>query len=45
MRDRDGNPVDGEPGVAEDVIDIWTFERDVTSPDPNWQLVETRTPS
>lgn len=45
VRDRDGNPVDGEPGVAEDVIDIWTFERDVRSPDPNWVLVETRTTS
>jgi predicted lipid-binding transport protein (Tim44 family) len=46
VRDRDGNVVDGgEPGVAEDVIDIWMFERNVRSPDPNWMLVETRTPS
>ncbi len=45
VRDRDGKPVDGDPGVAEDVIDIWTFERDTQSPDPNWLLVETRTPS
>jgi predicted lipid-binding transport protein (Tim44 family) len=45
VRDRDGRVVDGDPGVAEDVIDIWTFERDIQSPDPNWMLVETRTPS
>jgi predicted lipid-binding transport protein (Tim44 family) len=45
VRDRDGNVVDGDPGVAEDVIDIWTFERDTGSTDPNWMLVETRTPS
>ena len=44
VRDRDGKVVDGDPGLAEDVIDIWTFERDVQSPDPNWMLVETRTP-
>jgi predicted lipid-binding transport protein (Tim44 family) len=24
-----------------DVTDIWTFERDVTSSDPNWRLVAT----
>jgi predicted lipid-binding transport protein (Tim44 family) len=34
----------GDPQTAEDVIDLWTFERDTTSPDPNWTLVETRTP-
>jgi predicted lipid-binding transport protein (Tim44 family) len=44
VRNRDGGVVDGDPGVAEDVIDIWTFERDVRSPDPNWTLVETSTP-
>ena len=44
MRNRDGSVVDGDPGVAEDVIDIWTFERDVRSTDPNWTLVETSTP-
>jgi predicted lipid-binding transport protein (Tim44 family) len=44
VRNRDGGVVDGDPGVAEDVIDIWTFERDVRSSDPNWTLVETCTP-
>jgi predicted lipid-binding transport protein (Tim44 family) len=36
--------LEGDPGTAEDVVDIWTFERDTKSSDPNWILVETRTP-
>jgi predicted lipid-binding transport protein (Tim44 family) len=44
LKDAEGKVVDGDPGTALDVIDIWTFERDTTSPDPNWALVETRTP-
>ncbi len=43
-RDADGRVVEGAPGKPEDVIDIWTFERDTRSADPNWELVETRTP-
>ena len=45
VRDAEGNVVEGDPGTAEEVIDIWTFERDTRSADPNWTLVETRTPS
>ncbi|HSA80445.1 MAG TPA: Tim44/TimA family putative adaptor protein [Geminicoccaceae bacterium] len=44
VRDREGNVLEGDPGTAEDVVDIWTFERDTKSSDPNWTLVETRTP-
>ena len=44
LKDADGKVLDGDPGTALDVIDLWTFERDTTSPDPNWTLVETRTP-
>jgi predicted lipid-binding transport protein (Tim44 family) len=44
VRDSEGNVLDGDPGTAEDVVDIWTFERDTKSSDPNWILVETRTP-
>lgn len=43
-RDAKGEVIDGDPGQVEDVIDIWVFERDTRSRDPNWQLVETRTP-
>jgi predicted lipid-binding transport protein (Tim44 family) len=44
IRDADGNVLDGDPGTAEEVVDVWTFERDTASSDPNWILVETRTP-
>ena len=44
VRDADGNALDGDPGTAEEVVDVWTFERDTASSDPNWILVETRTP-
>jgi predicted lipid-binding transport protein (Tim44 family) len=44
LRDAEGKVLEGDPRTAEEVIDIWTFERDTTSPDPNWTLVETRTP-
>jgi predicted lipid-binding transport protein (Tim44 family) len=45
VRDATGNVIEGDPGTAEEVIDIWTFERDTRSTDPNWTLVETRTPN
>jgi predicted lipid-binding transport protein (Tim44 family) len=45
VRDAEGNVLEGDPATAEEVVDLWTFERDTRSPDPNWLLVETRTPS
>ncbi len=45
VRDRDGKIVEGDPQTAEDVIDLWTFERDTQSGDPNWTLIETRAPN
>ena len=45
IRDGANNVVEGDPATAEEVVDIWTFERDTRSPDPNWTLVETRTPT
>lgn len=41
-RDAAGRLVEGDPDAVETVVDVWTFERDVRSPDPNWLLVETR---
>ena len=40
-RDSGGDVVEGDPRQIETVIDLWTFERDTRSRDPNWQLVET----
>jgi predicted lipid-binding transport protein (Tim44 family) len=45
VRDAEGKEIEGDPTSAEEVVDIWTFERDTRSRDPNWTLVETRTPS
>jgi len=40
-RDKHGNVVDGDDKAVRQVTDIWTFARDVASPNPNWQLVAT----
>jgi predicted lipid-binding transport protein (Tim44 family) len=40
-RDAQGNILEGTPGRSEEVRDVWVFERDVSSPDPNWTLIET----
>ena len=45
VRDRDGKVVEGDPQTAENVVDLWTFERDTRSGDPNWMLIETRAPN
>ncbi|HHK74566.1 MAG TPA: Tim44/TimA family putative adaptor protein [Rhizobiales bacterium] len=40
-KDREGKVIEGEPDVVREVVDIWTFARDVTSRDPNWKLDAT----
>jgi len=40
-RDRNGTVIEGSSERIVDMIDIWTFARDVTSRDPNWRLVAT----
>lgn len=40
-RDKDGTIVDGSPDKVTEVIDMWTFARDVGSRDPNWKLTHT----
>jgi predicted lipid-binding transport protein (Tim44 family) len=39
--DRSGQVIDGDPKQIREVNDVWTFERDVSSRDPNWRLVAT----
>jgi len=43
-RDAQGRVIAGDPVRPEEVVDLWTFERDVRSADPNWLLAETATP-
>jgi predicted lipid-binding transport protein (Tim44 family) len=37
----DGSVAHGHDGVTE-LTDLWTFQRDLRSPDPTWRLVATR---
>ena len=37
----DGVVVEGDPVTVREVTDVWTFERDARSRDPNWLLVAT----
>lgn len=39
--DKSGAVIDGDQEAVAEVIDIWTFARDVRSRDPNWKLVAT----
>lgn len=42
-RDQDEKIIDGNPDKVVDMVDIWTFARDVGSRDPNWRLIATET--
>lgn len=43
--DKSGAVIDGDPREISEVTDVWTFERDVTSRNPNWKLVATEAPA
>lgn len=40
LMDADGNVVQGDPDVLSAVSEVWTFERDLKSSDPNWRLAD-----
>lgn len=40
-RNDEGAIIEGDPSEIEQVNDVWTFERDSRSSDPNWRLVAT----
>lgn len=44
LTDESGNVIDDEDTGTQDIVDVWTFERDLTLGDPNWKLAETETP-
>lgn len=37
--------IDGDPKGIREITDVWTFERDTTSKNPNWKLAATQTPA
>lgn len=38
---KSGELLDGDPKAVREVIDVWTFSRDLSSRDPNWKLIAT----
>jgi len=43
IKDKDKKIVSGDPEKIKKIYDTWVFSRDTTSPNPNWQLVNTLT--
>ena len=41
LKDKTGNIIEGNPQQIDQIIDYWTFERNLKSSDPNWILIET----
>jgi predicted lipid-binding transport protein (Tim44 family) len=41
VRDAKGGIVEGDPSELQIVDDQWVFERDITSKNPNWKIIET----
>lgn len=44
-RNKSGEVIDGDAKKIREITDVWTFERDVASSDPNWTLVATESPA
>ena len=43
IRDKDKKIVSGNPDKIKKIYDTWVFSRDITSSNPNWQLVNILT--
>ncbi len=43
-RNKSGAVINGDPQKVQEVTDIWTFSRDITSSNPNWALIATQAP-
>lgn len=41
IRNDKGEIIEGNPSHTHHVVDEWIFERDVTSKNPNWKIIET----
>jgi predicted lipid-binding transport protein (Tim44 family) len=40
-RNGEGKIIEGDPSDIHNVENQWVFERDVTSKNPNWKIIET----
>ena len=43
IKDKDKKIISGDPEKIKKIYDTWVFSRDITSANPNWQLVSTLT--
>ena len=43
IRDKDKKIVSGHPEKIKKIYDTWVFSRDITSTNPNWQLINILT--
>ena len=43
IRDKDKKIISGDPDKIKKIYDTWVFSRDISSVNPNWQLVNTLT--
>ena len=43
IKDKDRKVISGDPEKIKKIYDTWVFSRDITSNNPNWQLVDTLT--
>jgi len=43
IKDKEKKIISGDPKKIKKIYDTWVFSRDTTSPNPNWQLVNTLT--
>ena len=41
VRGADGKIIQGNPSDVDQVMDEWTFERDISSRNPNWTIIDT----
>lgn len=42
LRNKDGEVIEGDENFIQNITDSWTFERALTSTNPNWLLVSTK---
>ena len=42
LKDNENNIIEGDPNYIQNITDIWTFERSITSTNPTWLLVSTK---
>lgn len=41
FNDDSGNLIEGKKDEINEIIDVWTFKKDITNPNPNWMITST----